>query len=40
VFPALFGDDENGIIDRATITKNGKLTPKFAYLQDYVDGKE
>ncbi|OFY19796.1 MAG: alanine dehydrogenase [Bacteroidetes bacterium GWF2_40_13] len=40
VFPALFGDDGDGIIERATITKDGKLTPKFAYLQDYVDEKE
>jgi hypothetical protein len=27
------------IIDGATIVKNGKLTPKFDYLQDYADGK-
>jgi alanine dehydrogenase len=40
VFPALFVDDQDGIIERATIVKNGKLTPKFSYLQDYVDGKE
>lgn len=40
VFPALFGNDDDGIIERATITKDGKLTPKFSYLQDYVDGKE
>jgi saccharopine dehydrogenase (NAD+, L-lysine forming) len=26
------------IIDGATIVKNGKLTPKFDYLQDYADG--
>jgi alanine dehydrogenase len=40
VFPALIEDDHECVIERATITKNGKLTPKFAYLQDYVDGKE
>lgn len=37
VFPSLFGEDSDGIIERATITKNGKLTPLFSYLQDFVD---
>ena len=37
VFPSLFGIDTEGIIERATITKNGKLTPRFSYLQDFVD---
>lgn len=36
VFPGLFGNDSNGIIQRATVTKDGSLTPPFAYLQDYV----
>lgn len=27
------------IITRATMTRNGELTPEFAYLQDYADGK-
>ena len=27
------------IIERATITQSGKLTPHFSYLQDYADGK-
>ncbi len=40
VFPSLFGEDKDKIIKRATIAKNGKLTKRFAYLQDYVDGKE
>ena len=39
VFPALLGDDPDGIIERALITKNGKLTPRFSYLQDFVAGK-
>jgi alanine dehydrogenase len=39
VFPSLFGNDTDGIIERATITKNGKLTPGYSYLQDFVDGK-
>ncbi len=40
VFPYLFGEDTEGVIERATIVKKGKLTPRFAYLQDFVDGKE
>lgn len=39
VFPALFGEDPTGIIERGSETDLfGKLTPNFAYLQDYVDG--
>lgn len=41
VIPAFFNNDENGILKRARITtNNGELTPRFAYLQNYVDGKE
>lgn len=40
VIPAFFNDDERGILKRARITTaDGKLTRRFAYLQDYVDGK-
>ncbi len=39
VFPSLLGEDADGIIERASITKNGKLTQRFEYLQDFVDGK-
>jgi alanine dehydrogenase len=39
VIPAFFNDDKDGILQRAKITENGKLTPRFSYLQDYVDGK-
>jgi len=39
VFPSLFGEDSNGIIERASITKNGKLTPRFSYLEDFVEEK-
>ena len=28
--------DESPMLERATIAKDGKLTPRFAYLQDYV----
>ncbi|WP_284651980.1 NAD(P)-dependent oxidoreductase [Flavobacterium terrisoli] len=38
VIPAFFNGDKDGILERAKITENGKLTPRFAYLQDYVDG--
>lgn len=37
VIPAFFNNDKDGILHRAKITENGKLTPRFAYLQDYVD---
>jgi len=39
VIPAFFNDDKDGILARAKITENGKLTERFQYLQDYVDGK-
>jgi hypothetical protein len=39
VIPAFFNNDKDGILQRAKITENGKLTPRFSYLQDYVDGK-
>ncbi len=38
VFPALFGEDTEGIIERGTILKKGKLTERFAYLKDYLEG--
>lgn len=40
VIPAFFNDDANGVLARAKMTENGKLTARFAYLQDYVDEKE
>ena len=39
VIPAFFNEDKDGILARAKVTENGKLTERFAYLQDYVDGK-
>lgn len=39
VIPAFFNNDKDGILERAKMTENGKLTPRFSYLQDYVDGK-
>lgn len=38
VLPELLGGDQGGMIDRATIARDGKLTERFSYLQDYVDG--
>jgi len=38
VIPAFFNGDKDGILQRARITtENGKLTPRFAYLKDYVE---
>lgn len=39
VIPAFFNGDKDGILARAKMTENGKLTPRFAYLQDYVTEK-
>ena len=39
VIPAFYNNDKDGILQRAKITENGKLTERFSYLQDYVDGK-
>lgn len=40
VIPAFFNGDKDGILHRAKITENGKLTERFKYLQEYVDGKQ
>lgn len=39
VIPAFYNNDKDGILKRAKMTENGKLTERFSYLQDYVDGK-
>jgi hypothetical protein len=39
VIPAFFNGDKDGILQRAKMTENGKLTPRFSYLQEYVEGK-
>jgi len=39
VIPAFFNGDKDGILQRAKITENGKLTEKFAYLQSYIEDK-
>ena len=40
VIPAFYNNDKNGVLARAKMTENGKLTERFSYLQEYVDGKE
>ena len=38
IFPSLFGDDEKGIIFRASITTaEGELNEPFKYLEDFVN---
>jgi len=39
VMPAFFNDDADGVLERARMTNKGKLTSKFAYLQNFVNGK-
>lgn len=36
ILPRLVIEDKEGVIERATIAKNGKLTEHFQYLADYV----
>jgi saccharopine dehydrogenase (NAD+, L-lysine forming) len=40
VLPCLAGDDPDKIIERATITRNGALTEKYAWLLDFLEDKE
>lgn len=40
VIPAFFNGDLDGILDRARMTKHGKLTSRYTYLKDFVDEKE
>ena len=37
VLPYLIDEDKEGVIERASITKEGKLTKSFEYLTDYVE---
>jgi alanine dehydrogenase len=37
VLPYLLDHDRWGIIERATITRNGALTERFKYLEDYIE---
>lgn len=40
VIPAFYNNDKDGVLARAKMTENGKLTKRYSYLQDFVDGKE
>ena len=40
VIPAFFNSDKDGILQRARMTQNGKLTPRYQYLDGYVKGLE
>jgi len=41
VIPAFYNNDKDGVLERAKMTTaEGRLTERYAYLQDYVDGKE
>ena len=40
VLEPLIGNDPENVIFRASETINGKLTPHFEYLQDYLEGKD
>ncbi len=37
ILKPLLVEDKDGFVERGTITRNGKLTPQFEYLQSYVD---
>jgi hypothetical protein len=39
VIPAFFNEDASGVLTRAKIIENGKITPRFDYLQDYLEDK-
>ncbi|MDR9487221.1 NAD(P)-dependent oxidoreductase [Salibacter sp.] len=39
ILPLIIRGDKDDILERATIAKDGDLTEKYRYLQDYVDGK-
>jgi len=38
VIPAFFNGDKDGILERGRMTQNGKLTPRYQYLDGYVKG--
>jgi hypothetical protein len=38
VIPAIIEKENIDILERATIVKNGKLTDRFDYLKDYIEG--
>ncbi|MBQ3945091.1 MAG: alanine dehydrogenase, partial [Alphaproteobacteria bacterium] len=39
VFEPLLNGEHSDVIDRSMILKEGQLTPRFAYLKDFAEGK-
>ena len=37
--PQFFNDDEGGILENASLCKDGGLSTKYAYMSDFVAGK-
>jgi hypothetical protein len=37
VLPSVLGEDKDELIFRASILKEGKLTPRFEYLRNYLE---
>lgn len=37
IFPLFFGKDDENVIERATITENGKLRPKYSYMSKLLE---
>jgi hypothetical protein len=35
ILPVLIGEDKEGVIERATVTRGGRLADDFMYLRDY-----
>ena len=40
VIPAFFNNDKDGVLARAKMTSSKKLTDRYSYLQDFLEGKE
>jgi hypothetical protein len=40
LIPELMGQKDSGMLERASITDGGALTDRFAYLKEYLEGKE
>jgi alanine dehydrogenase len=40
VIPELLGVEDTGMLERAAIAEGGSLTSSYAYLQDYLEGRE
>lgn len=36
IFPSFFNNDKDGVLKRSQITQKGQLTPRFAFLEEYI----